>query len=86
MSKHCNYLLRKISSKDSNRCKFPALAAYEKNDTQMFPKISLLLLSLINAQPKMYWFYIGNIARDEKVKEFSSLMPRISTISYVGKR
>ena len=54
---------------------FPALAAYEKKDTitQVFPKILLpLYLLIINAQPKIYWFYIGNIARHERVKEFSN--------------
>ena len=51
----------------------PALAAYETNDTAMFPRVAFKP-SMKKLSPAKYWEYVGNVARKEEVKKFCRLM------------
>ena len=47
----------------------PALAAFETNDTVMFPRVAFKH-SMTKLFPAKYWKYVGFVARKEEVKIF----------------
>ena len=50
-----------------------ALAAFETNDTVMFPSVAFKH-SMTILFPAKYWEYVGNVARKEEVKIFCRSM------------
>jgi len=51
----------------------PALAAFETNDTVMFPRVAFKH-SMTKLFPAKYWEYVGYVARKEEVKICCRLM------------